>query len=260
MPAMTSAPPHTTLESSYAPLEGPGIGRELSPVQEFALFARMLSRLGYDDGLAGHITYQQADGTFLVNPFLIPWDQLRASDVCVCDSSGSQIAGRYRINSATELHFAFHRVRTARVIVHNHPKWSTAWSAMRRLPPVYDQSSALASGRLVLVDEYTGTVEQRQAAEQVIEAMGDAEMAILANHGVLIIADSLPELLTRARVLEVRSHNAWHVEAMGPGGRPLPDDMVTRLGQGLEKVGGAFPGYFESMARREISADPSVLD
>ncbi|WP_093086065.1 class II aldolase/adducin family protein [Pseudonocardia oroxyli] len=257
---MTSAPPHTTLESSYAPLEGPGIGRELSPVQEFALFARMLSRLGYDDGLAGHITYQQADGTFLVNPFLIPWDQLRASDVCVCDSSGSQIAGRYRINSATELHFAFHRVRTARVIVHNHPKWSTAWSAMRRLPPVYDQSSALASGRLVLVDEYTGTVEQRQAAEQVIEAMGDAEMAILANHGVLIIADSLPELLTRARVLEVRSHNAWHVEAMGPGGRPLPDDMVTRLGQGLEKVGGAFPGYFESMARREISADPSVLD
>lgn len=256
MSATTSAP----AQAPYAPLEGPGIGRELSPAQEFALFARMLSRLGYDDGLAGHITYQQPDGNFLVNPFLIAWDQLRASDVCVCDEAGTQIAGQYRINIATELHFAFHRVRAARVIVHNHPRWSTVWSAQRRLPPVYDQSSALASGSLVLVDEYTGTVEQRDAAAQIIAAMGDADMAILSNHGVLITADSLPEALTRARVLEVRSHNAWHVEAMGAGGQALPDDMVARLGRGIENVNGAFPGYFESMARREIAADPSVLD
>jgi ribulose-5-phosphate 4-epimerase/fuculose-1-phosphate aldolase len=258
MSATISALPQETQES-YAPLDGPGIGLDVSPAQEFALFARMLSRLGYDDGLAGHITYQQPDRRFLVNPFLIAWDQLRASDVCVCEPDGTQISGRYRINTATELHFAFHRVREARVIVHNHPKWSTVWSAQRRLPPVYDQSSALASGRLVLVDEYTGTVEQRAAAERIIAAMGDADMAILANHGVLITASSPAEALTRARVMEVRSHNAWHVEAMG-GGHVLPDDMVTQLGRGLEKVGGAFPGYFESMARREIAADPSVLD
>lgn len=257
MSAITSAAPEGT--QSYSPSEGPGIGLDISPAQEFALFARMLSRLGYDDGLAGHITYQQPDGTFLVNPFLVAWDQLRSSDVCVCAPDGTQVSGQYRINSATELHFAFHRKREARVIVHNHPKWSTVWSAWRRLPPVYDQSSALASGVLVLVDEYTGTVEQRDSAERVIAAMGGADMAILANHGVLITASSTAEALTRARVMEVRSHNAWHVEAMGGGGHALPDDMVTQLGRGLEKAGGAFPGYFESMARREIAADPAVL-
>jgi ribulose-5-phosphate 4-epimerase/fuculose-1-phosphate aldolase len=247
-------------ETAYAPLDGPGIGRELTPAQKFAVFARILSRLGYDDGLAGHITYQQPDRSFLVNPFLIAWNELRASQVCVCDPGGTQLSGRYRINTATELHFAFHRVRQARVIVHNHPKWSTIWSARHRLPPVYDQSSALASGHLVFVKEYSGTVDQQEAAKQIIAAMGDADMAILANHGVLITADSLAEALTRARVLEVRSHNAWHVEAIGPGGKPLPEEMVTRLGRGISTAGGAFPGYFEAMARREIAADPSVLD
>lgn len=245
--------------AAYAPVRGPGIGQELSPAQTLAVFARMLGHLGYDDGLAGHITIRQPDGTFLVNPFLIAWDQLCASDVAVCDADGVQISGPFEINRATSLHFAVHRVRSVQVVVHNHPRWATIWSAFRRLPPVYDQSSALASGELVLVKEYLGTVDDAAAAEQIVTAMGDAAMAILANHGVLITAGSVAEALTRARVLEVRAHNAWHVEAIGPGGEPLPEEMVTRLGQGVAAVGGAFPGYFDSLARREIAADRSVL-
>jgi hypothetical protein len=41
----------------------------LTPPQELALLARVLFREGYGDHLAGHITYKQEDGTFLVNPF-----------------------------------------------------------------------------------------------------------------------------------------------------------------------------------------------
>jgi ribulose-5-phosphate 4-epimerase/fuculose-1-phosphate aldolase len=246
-------------QKPWAPESGPGIGRELSPAQTFAVFARMLCRLGYDDGLAGHITVRQPDGTFLTNPFLIAWDQIRASDVATCGPDGTQTGGPYKINPATSLHFALHRLRPAEVIVHNHPRWATIWSDHRRLPPVYDQSSALASGDLVLVKEYTGTVEQAEAAQQVVTAMGNAAVALLANHGVLITASSIPEALTRARALEVRAHNAWHVEAMGAGGHELPPDMTQRLADGVGSVGGAFPGYFESMARREIAADPDVL-
>ena len=41
---------------------------ELTAAQELALLARILYREGYNDHLAGHITYRQPDGTFLVNP------------------------------------------------------------------------------------------------------------------------------------------------------------------------------------------------
>jgi hypothetical protein len=41
---------------------------ELSPAQQLALLCRCLFVEGYNDHLAGHITYKQADGTFLVTP------------------------------------------------------------------------------------------------------------------------------------------------------------------------------------------------
>src|SRR3954463_9718052 len=37
----------------------------LTPAAELALLCRMLHREGYDDHLAGHITYKEPDGTFL---------------------------------------------------------------------------------------------------------------------------------------------------------------------------------------------------
>jgi len=244
----------------YSPVKGPGVGVELTPTQAFAVFARSLFRLGYDDGLAGHITYRQEDGTFLTNPFAVAWDEIRASDVAVCNADGEQLAGPYEINPAVSLHFALHRLRESRVIVHNHPRYATAWSAHGRVPPVYDQSSALMSGDLVLVDEYTGTVEQADAAQRVLELMGPASMAILAQHGVLVTADGWDQALTRCRVLELRAEHAWYAEAMGGTPAPLPRAMVQQLADGIDRMAnGAFPGYFAVMARREIARDDAVL-
>lgn len=93
----------------------------MSPAQAFAVFARMLCRLGYDDGLAGHITLRQPDGALLTNPFLIAWDQIRASDVATCGPDGAQTGGPYKINPATSLHFALHRLRPAEVIAFEFP-------------------------------------------------------------------------------------------------------------------------------------------
>jgi ribulose-5-phosphate 4-epimerase/fuculose-1-phosphate aldolase len=233
---------------------------DLTPAQSFAVFARMLFRLGYDDGLAGHITVRQPDGTFLTNPFAVGWDEIRASDVATCDANGTQLDGPYAINPAVSLHFQLHKLREANVIVHNHPPYSTAWSAHGRVPPVYDQSSALMSGDVVYVDEYTGTVEQADNAARVLELMGTAPMAILAQHGVLVTADNVDQALTRCRVLELRAEHAWRVEALGGNPAPLPASMASQLADTIDRrAGGAFPGYFALMARREIARDDAVL-
>src|ERR1051326_2718058 len=82
---------------------------ELSPAQELALLARVLHREGYDDHLAGHVTYKQPDGTFLVNPFGLTWDEVRASDIMRMDADGRQIDGRWTITGAITLHVELHR-------------------------------------------------------------------------------------------------------------------------------------------------------
>ena len=60
----------------------------------------------------------------------------------------------------------------------------------------------------------------------------------------------------RATVFEWRCRQAWHVAAAG-GGHPMRADVAARFGEIFNQV--AFPGLFEAMARRELRADPSIL-
>ena len=49
----------------------------LTPRAELACLARALYREGYEEHIAGHISYKQPDGTLLVNPFHLRWDEVR---------------------------------------------------------------------------------------------------------------------------------------------------------------------------------------
>ena len=230
---------------------------QLTPRAELALLARMLHREGYDDHLAGHIAYKQPDGTLLVNPFGLAWDELRAGDVMRIDMSGRVLDGPWTVSPAIELHLAVHRRREDVVVsVHNHSQWGTIWADLHRVPPVYDQTGAMVADDIALYGEYEGIVAEAENARKVAEAIGDARMALLANHGVMVFGKDIAQAHHRAVVLEWRCRNAWRVEALG-GGVELKPDQVEEFGRIFDWV--AFPHMFEAMARRELRHDPQVL-
>jgi ribulose-5-phosphate 4-epimerase/fuculose-1-phosphate aldolase len=231
---------------------------ELSPQAELALLARMLHREGYDDHLAGHITYRQPDGTLLVNPYGLPWDEVCASDMMRIDRAGTILEGRWTVTPAIELHLALHRARDdVAVAVHNHPRWGTLWADMHRIPAVYDQTSALVGGEIALFDEWRAGVNNVSEAEAAVEALGRGSMALLANHGVFVVADGIRLAHLRCITLEWRCRQAWHVEAAG-GGVPIDAGRAQEFGERVESRG--FTGLLEAMMRRELRLDPSVLD
>ncbi len=139
---------------------------DLSPQQELALLCRLLHREGYDDHIAGHITLAQDDGSFLVNPWELAWDELTAADIIRVDGAGHVIEGEWNVTPAIGLHLAVHRNRhDLKVAIHNHPRWGSVWSAAGRIPPVYDQTAGQVEGDPVLYDEYAGTVDSATQAE-----------------------------------------------------------------------------------------------
>ena len=232
---------------------------DVSPKQELALLARVLHAEGYDDHLAGHITYKQPDGTFLVNPFGLSWDELCASDVARMDDKGAHLEGPWQISPAVQLHIVLHQHRdNAGVVIHNHPRWGTIWADSHRVPPIYDQTSAMYGGEIAIDETYEGPVNDTSNATDVVKALGDADVALMVNHGVLVIGRDVSTAYMRAAVLEWRCRNAWHVEALGHG-VPMRDDVAQALGA-LIDASRSFDGYFEAMARRVIRHDPSVLD
>jgi len=230
---------------------------DLTPQEEIVLLARTLWHEGYDDHLAGHITYRQVDGTLLCNPWLLLWEELRPDDLLVIDLDGNLLEGHWPVPPGIPLHLELHRQRgNVGVSVHSHPRYGTVWADRGRIPGCYDQSSALGGGELVVVDEYDGPVDSRESAAKAVSAMGSADMALLANHGVLVTAGSIRAVHQRAVALEYRSRRAWQVEALG-GGRELPDPARTFF---RSSDGEGFLGFFEAMARRELLLDPHCLE
>jgi L-fuculose-phosphate aldolase len=230
---------------------------DISPAAELALLARMLHREGYDDHLAGHITYRQPDDTLLVNPFGLTWDEVRASDVMRIDLDGNVLDGPWTVTPAIPLHLELHRARPdIAVAVHNHPRYGTLWADAQQVPPVYDQTGAMTPGDPALYDDYTGAVNDVANAQAAVAALGDARMALLANHGVLVVGRDIRQAHLRAVVLEWRCRQATVLAAMGAG-VPLRSEVHEAFSRPFDHV--SFPGLFEAMARRELRADPDVL-
>jgi ribulose-5-phosphate 4-epimerase/fuculose-1-phosphate aldolase len=230
----------------------------VSPQAEVALLARTLFREGYDEHLAGHITSRQPDGTFLVNPMGLPWDEVRASDVMRIDAEGHVLEGKWSVTPAIQLHVSIYRDRhDVNWTVHNHPRWGTIWADLQRVPPVYDQISAMVDGELKLYDDYRGLVVEESNAQAAAAALGDGNWALLANHGVLVVGGSLAQIHNRCVTLEFRCRQAWHVEAAG-GAPPMRPEVAAELGARFDAIG--FPGLLEAMLRRELRHDPCILD
>jgi ribulose-5-phosphate 4-epimerase/fuculose-1-phosphate aldolase len=233
---------------------------DLTPAQEIVLLARTLWREGYNDHLAGHITYNLGDGTLLCNPWLLTWNEIRPRDIIRIDLDGKVVEGNWPAPLGIPLHLELHRLRPdIQVAMHNHPQYGTVWADMGEIPPAYDQSSSIGGGGdLVLVDEYEGAVDNSSAAAKTVAAMGEGELALLAGHGVFVLGITIRAVHQRAVALETRCRNAWMVRAAG--GRttsPLPESWFART---RTSDGNGFLGFWEASVRAELAAEPTLLD
>ncbi len=232
--------------------------QELSTKQQVALLCRVLFQEGYNDHIAGHVTYRQDDGTMLVNPWELAWDEVCASDILTIDANGKVLDGRWNVTPAINVHRDMHTLRhDVRVVIHNHSEWGSVWAACKRVPPIYDQTSALVDTDPAIYDEYLGTVNEEAAGRAAVEALGEHKWALLANHGVFLVARDIRQAHLRAITLEWRCRLAWRVEQLG-GGSPLAPQVAA--GMGAMTDGNGFPFLWEAMARREIRRDPRVLE
>jgi L-ribulose-5-phosphate 4-epimerase len=230
---------------------------ELTPREELVMLARTLWSEGYDDRLAGHITYKQADGTFLCNPWHITWAELRPDQVIRIDIEGRVVEGDWPVPPGIPIHLELHKRRhDVTVAMHNHPRFGTIWADACRIPPVYDQSSLVGGGELTLVEVYEGGVSHRNIAAEVAELMGTADLALLANHGVMVCGSSIRAVHQRAVALETRCRNAYQVEALG-GGKQVDAAVRERM---VKFDGNEWIGFWEGMVRLELIRDPGLAD
>lgn len=232
---------------------------DLSPREELALLARSLWSHGYSDHLAGHITYNLGDDTFLCNPWLLTWDEVTPSQVIRIDIDGNVLEGDWPAPLGIPLHLALHRKRPGVAwVMHNHPLFGTVWADIGEVPPALDQSSSIGLGDIALVNEYEGGVNDLDAASNAIDATDGAEVALLRGHGVLVTGRSPRAIFQRAVALETRCTHAWYARAAGAGlETALPQWWAERQ---RTSPGEGPVGFWEATVRRILRSDPGLLD
>lgn len=207
---------------------------------------RIFGRFGFDEGVAGHISARDPERPdhFWVNPFGMSFKQIRASDLILVSHEGDVVEGTWPVNRAAfAIHSAIHAARPDVVAAaHSHSKFGRAFATLGRRLATITQDSCIFHDDHVLFDEYTGTVNDPLEGKRIAAALGGNKAAILVNHGLLTVGQSVEEALfwyvTMERTCEVE------IIARGAGEpREIDPEVATTT---RAEVGSHLAGLFSA--------------
>jgi L-fuculose-phosphate aldolase len=204
---------------------------------EIAALGRRLEREGLLNHTAGNLSARVAPDRVLISPSSIPYPRITPADVVVVDLEGHVVEGTRRPSSELAMHLMLYRIRhEAGGVVHTHAPFATTFAVLNvPIPAVHYEIAALAIDEVPVVPYATyGTVD---LAEQVRAAMGDANAALLANHGTIAVGPTVGAAAVFTQILELLATLYYRARLVG---EPviLPRDEIVRVRERFRRAAG----------------------
>jgi ribulose-5-phosphate 4-epimerase/fuculose-1-phosphate aldolase len=163
---------------------------------DLAAALRLAVRFGFNEGIDNHFSLA-VPGTadrFLLNPWGLHWDEVRASDLLVVDPAGRLVSGAVEPEAtAFFIHARIHRNNPkAACVMHTHMPYATALTTLSngQIEPI-SQSSMRFWGHVAYDDVYNGLVLDEEEGDRICAVLGDKRVLFLANHGVIVVGESV---------------------------------------------------------------------
>ena len=191
---------------------------------------RMLSE-GITIGTWGNVTVRDPEtGYVYLSPSGMPYKTLMEDDIVVVRLDGSRVEGERKPTIETEMHLAIYRARPAcNAIIHTHPIWSTAFSAMGEDIPLLLDEAAQVLGDVVRTTAYALPGSQ-ELADECVKALGDKAMAcLLRSHGAVCLGKDLEQAFGNSTVLEATAQIYSIIRSMGGQFDPISPENIAFL-------------------------------
>jgi ribulose-5-phosphate 4-epimerase/fuculose-1-phosphate aldolase len=174
---------------------------------DLAACYRLVDLYGMTDLHLNHISARVPGNEehFLINPFGMMYEEITASSLIKVDLGGKIIANAnpdYGINLAGYvIHSAIHAARPdVACVLHTHTNAGMAVSALKcGLLPL--TQTALRWGKVAYHD-FEGVAVEIDERERLVEDLGDCEVMILRNHGLLSVGTSIGQAFNNIYRLE----------------------------------------------------------
>ena len=175
---------------------------------DLAACYRLIALFGMSDLVYNHATVR-VPGTgdeFLINPYGYMYEEITASSLVKVNLEGRILFNPhedFQINAAGYvIHSAVHAARhDARCVIHTHSRAGMAVSALKcGLLPL--TQTAMRFGN-VAYHEYESVAVDLEERQRLVRDLGDAEVMILRNHGLLALGASVGEAFNALYWLEM---------------------------------------------------------
>ena len=164
---------------------------------KLAAALRLFGKFGFDEGVAGHITVRdpEHEDHFWVNPMGKSFKQMTVSDLLLVNHVGEIVEGQGLLNGAAfTIHSQIHMAKPDVIAAaHSHSVYGKTWSSLGRLLDPLTQDACAFYEDHALFDDFTGVVLDNSEGERIAAALGDCKAAILQNHGLLTVGESVDE-------------------------------------------------------------------
>src|ERR1700691_4263691 len=196
--------------------------------QRVALAAayRLVAHFHWDDLIFTHLSARVPgpEHHFLINPYGLTFDEVTASSVVRVDLEGNKVMeSPYEINPAGfTIHSAIHAAREdAKCVLHVHSINGAAVSAQKNgVLPISQQSIFVLSS--LAYHDYEGVALREDEKQRLVRDLGDKNFFMLRNHGLITVADKIPDAFLFMYTFE--SACMIQLRAQAGGGELIPID------------------------------------
>jgi ribulose-5-phosphate 4-epimerase/fuculose-1-phosphate aldolase len=177
--------------------------------RELAAAHRLAAQLGLSEGTWNHISLKVpgAQGRILLTPPYTHFSRVKASNLIELSREDRERLRHGNPHPWTGylVHLPLHEARDdVKCVIHVHSPHATALASLEkgRLEPV-TPFGAETAGRIAYTEDWDGhdPWELEKGAE-IARALGDCDVLLLRNHGVVVVGDSVAQAFLRCYQLE----------------------------------------------------------
>jgi L-fuculose-phosphate aldolase len=210
--------------------------------QQMVRYAHRLHAAGWVANHDGNLSARLRPGRFLCTPTAISKADVDLAGLVEVDDAGKRVAGGKPFGEIG-LHMTLYRRRAdAAAVIHAHPPQATALacSGVNLIERPFIAEAVVSLGvRIPLVPF---AAPGPAACEALAGVAGEADVALLGNHGVIAWGTDLEQAYLRLELVEHLARIAIAAQAVG-GVQALPEAAIRPLLEARAKAGlGANPG------------------
>ena len=222
---------------------------------QLALILRLFGKLGFGEGIAGHISVRdpiEAD-CFWVNPVGRDFGSIYACDLVRVNGEGNVLEGRLPINkSAFAIHSVIHAARSnVHAVVHAHTRYGKAWASLGRPLDPINQDACVFFEDHAVHNAFDGVVNNTGASSKIVDSLADNKALILQNHGLLTVGETIEEAAWWFVIMERSCEVQLLAEAVGVPVQ-LPTEVARRTRQ---QIGSSYCGWLSIQPLLEAMQD-----